>query len=133
MPFESLAKSLGSKPLVLAGPMLRKVTPQRVSVWLALRKPCSVTLKVLDEDGKPALEGNQETVAIGSHLHLVVVTAKRLEHRSHRRPDRTAAARPRTEQTRELLRSRAGAAQAETAGSGQSHQAEDTSSIGSAG
>ena len=33
-------------PLVLAGPVLRRVDAQRVSVWLALSKPGSVTLTV---------------------------------------------------------------------------------------
>ena len=80
MPFESLARSLESKPRVLAGPILRKVTPRRVSVWLALRRPCTVTLKVFDEDGKRAMEGSQDTVAVGRNLHIVVVTAKKNSH-----------------------------------------------------
>jgi hypothetical protein len=65
MPWESLRKSLNRKPQVLADLLLRQVTPKRVSVWLALREPCSMTLKVLYENGNRAMTGTQQTVAIG--------------------------------------------------------------------
>jgi hypothetical protein len=68
---------LRSKPFVLAGPILRKVTPTAVTVWLALRVSATVTLTVLDAANKPVMPvGTRSTVAIGSHLHLVAVTAK---------------------------------------------------------
>jgi len=35
-----------SLPLLLAGPILRRVEPTLVSVWVALRDPCNVLLKV---------------------------------------------------------------------------------------
>jgi hypothetical protein len=47
-----------------------------VTVWLALRKPGSVTLKVLDPDGNRIMEGRRRAVAIGVNLHIVTVTAK---------------------------------------------------------
>jgi hypothetical protein len=80
MAFTSLARRLGAGatnplPSVLAGPVLRKVTPDSVTVWLALRKPATVALKVLDaaSDDRP---GIRHTVAVGANLHIVAVTAK---------------------------------------------------------
>jgi hypothetical protein len=67
---------LDDKPRVLAGPILRQVTPTSVTVWLALRKPGAVTLKVLDADGNRVMEGKRRAVAIGANLHIVAVTAK---------------------------------------------------------
>ena len=37
MPWDSLAKTLREKPHMLAGPLLRKVTPTSVTVWLPLQ------------------------------------------------------------------------------------------------
>ena len=42
MSWERLATRLNSLPRVLAGPMLRKVTPESVNVWFALRLPARV-------------------------------------------------------------------------------------------
>ena len=86
MPFESLSKSIKKKPNVLAGPILRKVRSDDVAlgvtVWLALRKPCSkpdaVLLKVLDEGDHVVLTGTGRTVALGVNLHIVAVTANKL-------------------------------------------------------
>jgi hypothetical protein len=41
----------GHIPPVLAGPMLRKVTPQSVTVWLALRSSGKVTLAISTASG----------------------------------------------------------------------------------
>jgi hypothetical protein len=75
MPWQSLSKTLNTKPRVLAGPMLRKVTPESATVWLALRMPAKVTLNVLHPSGLRILEGTRHTVAIGANLHIVAVTA----------------------------------------------------------
>jgi hypothetical protein len=74
MPFESLSKRLNDVARVLAGPLLRKVTPQSVTVWLALRIGAIVKLTVRDGHDI-VMEGSRATVAIGSNLHLVAVTA----------------------------------------------------------
>lgn len=67
---------LGARPRVLAGPVLRKVTPTNVTVWVAMRKAGKVTLKVLDTNSDTRLlEGSRHTVAIGTNLHIVAVTA----------------------------------------------------------
>jgi hypothetical protein len=76
MAWTSLRDSLNSKPRVLAGPILRKVTPKSATVWLALRTPGSVTLTVLDHQQNRVMQGTRETVVIGKNLHIVAVTAK---------------------------------------------------------
>lgn len=77
MVWQSLSNTLESKPRILAGPVLRKTTTTSVSVWLALRKPGKATLKVFDPAvGTQLLGGERRTVAIGTNLHIVVVTAK---------------------------------------------------------
>jgi PhoD-like phosphatase len=75
MPWESLGKSLDSKPRVLAGPILRKVTPTSVTVWLAMRIGATVALTVQDETNIQVMQGERRSVAIGKHLHIVAVTA----------------------------------------------------------
>lgn len=73
-------------PLILAGPILRRTEPDVVTVWLALKNSCPVTLRIYStEAGKGAeidrllLEGRQTTIQLGQHLHLVAVTAKPIE------------------------------------------------------
>jgi hypothetical protein len=56
--------------------MLRKVTPQSVTVWLALRASGHVALKILTAVGTPVISGSRNTVAIGLNLHIVAVTAQ---------------------------------------------------------
>jgi hypothetical protein len=83
MPWKSLAARLNDDeiPLVLAGPILRRVEPNEVTVWLALRESASVVLKIYDRDNPGAspipllLQGRRATVAIGKQLHMVAVTA----------------------------------------------------------
>jgi hypothetical protein len=77
MPFEPLSErlKLNKVPRVLAGPLLRKVTPTSVTVWLALRIGATVKLTVRDDHDAEVMEGSRTTVAIGSNLHLVAVTA----------------------------------------------------------
>ena len=69
-------------PLVLAGPILRRTEADRVTVWLALKEACLVNLKIYattegqgtDLD-KIVAEGQNSTIHLGQHLHLVAVTA----------------------------------------------------------
>ena len=75
MAWTSLKDSLSSKPFVLAGPILRKVTPTSVTVWLAMWAGGDVTLTVLDALNAPMATGQRHTVAIGTQLHIVCVTA----------------------------------------------------------
>ncbi len=60
---------------VLAGPVLRRTEPTRVSVWLALKHESRVALRVLDATGSPKLMGEVQTVPIGENFHVALVTA----------------------------------------------------------
>ena len=80
---ETLSDRLSRLPLILAGPILRRVEPDGVTVWLALKQSCLATLRVYTtENGKGIqidrleLQGSRSTVQIGQYLHLVAVTAK---------------------------------------------------------
>lgn len=85
MPWISLGHRLEQLPLILAGPMLRRTETDTVTVWVALRSPSQVTLKIYPtKQGKEIeteqiiCQGERSTVAIGKHLHIVAVTAKAL-------------------------------------------------------
>src|SRR5438045_9064750 len=60
--------------------MLRRSEPDAVTVWLALRAPQLVTLRIYRSDGAGELvhqfEGTRHTVRVGDHLHIVAVTAR---------------------------------------------------------
>ena len=88
MAWTSLSASLGDKPLVLAGPLLRKVVPDSVTVWLALRRPASVTLRVVEATTQRML-GTRHTIAFGTgyawkkvrldaHLQVHIVATRRM-------------------------------------------------------
>lgn len=65
-------------PRLIAGPILRKVTPESVSVWMAFTEPATARMKILDSSGVVVFdEGNRPTIAVGDRLHFVVVTAQR--------------------------------------------------------
>src|SRR4028118_250746 len=74
-------------PLVLAGPILRKVTPTQVSVWVALSEPRTVHLSVYAEavdttgtngvyTGTPVGQGSRPTLQFGVKCHIALVTAE---------------------------------------------------------
>jgi hypothetical protein len=75
-------------PLLLAGPIVRRVEPGRASVWVALKEPRSVRLTVhaapLDtgtgtgvfSGPAPLLAGETTTIRVGERLHVAVVTAE---------------------------------------------------------
>ena len=73
---------LNGLPLLIAGPVLRRTEPAAVTVWVALKHPCTVRLNVLDTQaqgqrlGDPVLMGQRPTTAVGQHLHIVAVTAR---------------------------------------------------------
>jgi hypothetical protein len=69
-------------PLVLAGPILRRTEPESVAVWLALKQACQVKFIVRDTfDGgerlgeRILLAGQSDSIRLGAHFHLVMVTA----------------------------------------------------------
>ncbi|MEQ9093494.1 MAG: hypothetical protein RLN63_05265, partial [Miltoncostaeaceae bacterium] len=81
MPLPQLPSRLAGLPLVLAGPLLRRVEATAVTVFLALREARTVTLAVHEAgpDGVPAgatrAEGTRATIPLGANLHVVAVTA----------------------------------------------------------
>ncbi len=68
-------------PLILAGPILRRTEPDKVTVWLALKESRSLSLKIYatKNSGKKIeeilLQGQRQTVRLGKNLHLVAITA----------------------------------------------------------
>lgn len=74
---------LSRLPLILAGPILRRVEGDSVTVWVALRMACQVELRVFqcdavvpDRRSSPKLYGRGHTVALGEAVHVVAVTAQ---------------------------------------------------------
>jgi hypothetical protein len=70
-------------PLVLVGPILRRVTSTSVSVFVVLKAAATVSMEVgLYDSAAPAqsfgsaavLVGTEHTVALGAHVHVAVVT-----------------------------------------------------------
>jgi hypothetical protein len=73
-------------PLILAGPILRRIETGGVTVWLALKAPRQVELKVYATEGgtgeivgTPLLQGASSTVRLGKYLHVAAVTAKPID------------------------------------------------------
>lgn len=71
-------------PLILAGPILRRVEPKLVSVWMAFKEPCKIKLTVyegfgtasdLSKKGPVAESAEADTLRIGDQLHIFVITA----------------------------------------------------------
>ncbi|HEX2373187.1 MAG TPA: hypothetical protein VHO93_04335, partial [Actinomycetota bacterium] len=69
-----------SWPLVLAGPMPRRVEPDAVSVFVACRRPRTVRLSIyagtLPDPDRLVHGGLGRTVPLGRSLHVAVVTAR---------------------------------------------------------
>ena len=70
-------------PLILSGPILRRVESGLVSVWVALSKACSVQLSLFEGLAKagdtPKFSRDADkidTIAVGDKLHLAVVMMK---------------------------------------------------------
>ena len=71
-------------PLLLAGPILRRVEPRLVSVWVALSMPCRVGLTVwqgaqtattsVEPLGGAGGEATAVTLRVGEKLHIALVT-----------------------------------------------------------
>src|SRR3954453_3035537 len=75
-------------PYLLAGPVVRRVEPSLVSVWVVTSAPCTVGLKVwpgevsagtgtggVFDPGGEAARGQRLTLRIGAQFHVAVVTA----------------------------------------------------------
>jgi hypothetical protein len=74
-------------PLLLAGPVVRRVEPTRAAVWVALKEPRAVRLSVFNAlvdtgpgdsllgDASPLMTGHARTMRVGENLHIAVVQA----------------------------------------------------------
>ncbi len=72
---------LATLPSLLCGPIVRKVLPDEVTVWVALKSPATVSLSILErqsdgQKGGVVFSGSLETTRIGEHLHVASVRAK---------------------------------------------------------
>ena len=80
MSWTPLSERFTALPLILSGPLLRRVEPQSVTVWLALKEPRLVTLRVYARNDAGGLvlqcEGTHPTIRLGNNLHIVAVTAR---------------------------------------------------------
>ena len=69
-------------PLVLCGPMVRRVSRNAASVFIALHRPRRVELVVYAQEvggpGRELMRGTAATRALGPGLHVAVVTATRM-------------------------------------------------------
>ncbi len=75
-------------PLILAGPILRRVEPRLVTVWVALSSPQTLLLTVFEgrektgtgtqifSGGQPKAKGAANTLRLGDKLHIGVVFAE---------------------------------------------------------
>jgi hypothetical protein len=78
----SAVRDVRDWPLILCGPMLRRVTPEEVCVFVALRQPAEVELLLFgaaDNTAELACHpaSNTRTLALGHRLHVIA---------AHRRP-----------------------------------------------
>ena len=74
-------------PLLLAGPIVRRVEPTRACVWVALKEPRAVRLSIFDApvdtgagdtifgDPSPLMVGHARTMRVGENLHIAVAQA----------------------------------------------------------
>ncbi|GCF06706.1 hypothetical protein [Dictyobacter arantiisoli] len=80
MSWISLSERITQLPLILAGPIVRRVDPESVTVWLALKSARNVTLRIYErasqDDLQLRLQATQTTLRIGDNLHMIAITAK---------------------------------------------------------
>ncbi len=76
------SRPLADWPLILCGPILRRVTAQSVTVFVALREARTVTLRLYDSSDPlmatslPLAEASANTVPLGTHLHVLAITVE---------------------------------------------------------
>ncbi len=81
MEYLSKDELLEDLPLLLAGPILRRIEARSVTVWVALKQSCQVNLQIFETQqagerlGQCVFRGERETIALGQYLHVVAVTA----------------------------------------------------------
>ena len=71
----SLIRPPGDWPLLICGPILRRVTPTRVSVFVATSAACTVEILLKTGGQEIAADSATPTRTIGAFLHVTVATA----------------------------------------------------------
>lgn len=74
MEWTKLADRLGDMPVVLAGPIVRRVTAEKATIWVATRFAVDATLELL-QGGQPIATATRTSEEIGAHFHVLVITA----------------------------------------------------------
>ena len=78
MSYSSLESRLSGLPTILAGPILRRVEANSVTVWLASKEPLSnATLEVRNSSGGGTVLSSpaSSSITLGKNLHLLVLAA----------------------------------------------------------
>jgi hypothetical protein len=77
MAWQSWVNRTNSLPMILSGPILRRVDSTSATVWLAFQAPKTVTLRVFKSNPEEAgaLLGTRRTIKVAEKLHIVAVTA----------------------------------------------------------
>ncbi|CAN5259191.1 hypothetical protein BH18ACT12_BH18ACT12_09010 [soil metagenome] len=76
MPLDSVPITLASLPGIVAGPVLRRLTRQTVSVWVACVAPDPITLTVRRHTpGGPTTSVTTQPTRVGANLWITVLTA----------------------------------------------------------
>ncbi len=80
MAWKPLKDRFDALPLILAGPILRRTEATSVSVWVAFKRAVTdIELRIHDDTGELVLESEKtSTLALGSNLHVALVTAEKL-------------------------------------------------------
>src|SRR6266700_2392644 len=76
---DSLAGRMPNMPLILAGPILRRVTDKSVTVWVALKHSANVALDIRSGDPGAGVKiggATATTIAGGQYLHILAITAQ---------------------------------------------------------
>jgi len=73
-----VSKSVADWPLILCGPILRRVTPTSVAIFVALKEPRRVDLEIYSSPSPgpfdtPIQSRGADTIALGTNLHVCVV------------------------------------------------------------
>jgi phosphodiesterase/alkaline phosphatase D-like protein len=76
MAWKPLSERINQLPLILAGPILRRTESGSVTVWVALKESRTVELEIYNSSRQQLFTGSRRTVQLGTHLHVVAVTAK---------------------------------------------------------
>ncbi|MCB0629567.1 MAG: hypothetical protein R2824_19710 [Saprospiraceae bacterium] len=84
MSLSSTPKDINNLPPIIGGPIVRRIEPNLVAIWVATKEAATIELSIwqgfLEQDlvdSAPIIQSvSQDTVRIGKYLHVAVVTMK---------------------------------------------------------